>query len=119
MIALPTADPTLHPPEGQQETLLAEQLLGFANEAFVFADVSRTRHEAPAGQCPKRFPSPLPGYFADVEPPPLTHLHLQNTRVVPSRGQILPLLPKGGVCVEIGTQTGGFGREIFSVLEPA
>jgi predicted O-methyltransferase YrrM len=119
MIALPTADETLHQPEGQQETLLAEQLLEFANEAFVFADVSRTHQATKAEQSPKRFPSPSPAYFADVEPPPLTHLHLKNTRVVPSRGQILPLLPKGGVCVEIGTHTGCFGREILSVLEPA
>jgi SAM-dependent methyltransferase len=119
MNALPTTDETLHQPEDAQETLLAEQLIEFANEAFVFADVSRTRSAAHAEQNPKRFPAPSPAYFADVEPPPLTHVHLKNARVVSSRAQILPLLPKGGVCVEIGTQTGCFGHEILSVLEPA
>jgi SAM-dependent methyltransferase len=119
MIALPTADETLPPPEGQQGTLLPEQLLDFANEAFVFADVSRSRHASKADQGPERFPAPPQAWFADVAPPPLTPLDLKNTRVVPSREDILPLLPKGGVCVETETRTGSFGRQILAVLEPA
>jgi SAM-dependent methyltransferase len=118
MIELSTAGETLHQPEGQQGTLLAEQLIEFANEAFVFADASRTRHLSKAEQGPKRFPSPPESYFADVEPPSLTQLHLKNTRVVPGREQILPLLPKGGVCVEIGAHQ-GFSRQILAVLKPA
>jgi len=119
MIALPTADETLLQSEGQQESLLSEQLLEFANEAFVFADVSRTGDAAKAEQNPKRFPCPSPAYFADVQPPPLTQVHLRNTRVVPSREHLLSQLPKGGVCVEIGAQTGCCSRQILSLLDPA
>ena len=119
MIALPTADETLLLPYGPQGTLLSEQLIDFANEAFVFADVSRTRHASKAEQGPQRFPAPPQAWFADVAPLPLTPLQLKNTRVVPSREHILSLLPKGGVCVEIDTRTGCFGRQILFVLEPA
>src|SRR5271157_5945539 len=119
MIALPTSDQTLLRPDGPPGTLLPEQLVDFANEAFVFADVSRTPRAVKAEEGPQRFPAPPPAYFADVTPPPLTPLHLKNTRVVPSREHILPLLPKGGVCVEIDTRTGSFGRQILSVLQPA
>jgi predicted O-methyltransferase YrrM len=119
MIAPPTADEALTQTDAPQQTLLAEQLIEFANEAFVFADISRTRHASKAEQSSKCVPCPSQAYFADVEPPPLAPLHLKNTRVVPSREQILPLLPKGGVCIEIGTHTGCFGRQILSVLEPA
>ena len=119
MIALPNADETFSQPEGQQGTHLAERLVEFANEAFVFADISRIRQVPSAGLGPKRYPAPTQSYFADVEAPPLTYLHLKNTRVVQSREQILPFLPKGGVCVEIGSHTGCFARQILSVLEPA
>ncbi len=58
-------------------------------------------------------------FFAEVKPPLLTDLHLRNSRVVPRRKDILALLPKGGVCAEIGTQTGNFAKQILSVTEPA
>jgi SAM-dependent methyltransferase len=119
MSALPTIDETQNQPESQQETLLAEKLLGFANEAFVFADTSRAQPAPKAEQGPKRFPAPPQAYFADVAPPPLAHHHLKSTRVVALREQILPLLPKGGVCVEIGANTGHFGWQILSMLKPA
>jgi SAM-dependent methyltransferase len=119
MSALPTSDATLNQSENQQGTLLAEQLIEFANEAFVFADASRARLASKVERDPNRFPAPSPAYFADVTPPPLSQHHLKNTRVVPLRGQILPFLPKGGVCVEIGTKTGQFGSQILSMLEPA
>src|SRR5580658_5194777 len=119
MSALPTTDETLNQSENQQGTLLAEQLIEFANEAFVFADASRARLASKVEQGPNRFPVPSPAYFADVTPPPLSQHHLKNTRVVPLRGQILPFLAKGGVCLEIGTKTGQFGSQILSVLEPA
>jgi len=119
MTSFPTVDETLSQPASQQETLLAEQLLEFANEAFVFADTARSGQATKADQSPLRFPSVSQAFFADVEPPLLSPIHLKNTRVVPSREQILPLLPKGGVCVEIGTGTGGFGQQILSVVEPA
>jgi len=119
MSALPTTDETLNQSENQQGTLLAEQLIEFANEAFVFADASRARAASKVEQGPKRFAAPPKAYFADVAPPPLAHYHLKNTRVVQGREQILSFLPKGGVCVEIGTNTGHFGWQILSMLKPA
>jgi SAM-dependent methyltransferase len=119
MIAPTTAEETLLPREDQQETLLPKQLVDFANEAFVFADVSRIPHAPKATPQPERFPALPQAYFADVAPPPLTDLHLRNTRVVSSREQILSLLPKGGICVEIDTKSGSFGQQILDVLEPA
>ncbi len=119
MIAFPTAGETRPETDGQLGTVLTEQLIGFANEAFVFSDASRTRRASKTDHLPERFPAPPQAYFADVAPPPLSDFHLKNTRVVPSREHILPLLPKGGVCVETGTQTGSFGQQILSVIEPA
>ncbi len=58
-------------------------------------------------------------YFADVVPPQLSEFHLQNSRMVPTRDHILPLMPKGGICAEVGTQTGGFAKLILSVLQPS
>jgi len=57
-------------------------------------------------------------YFADVVPPQLSELHLRNSSIVPSRDHILPLMPKGGICAEVGTQTGGFAKLILSILRP-
>ncbi len=58
-------------------------------------------------------------YFADVVPPQLSECHLENSRIVPSREHILPLMPKGGVCAEVGTQTGAFAKLIQSILRPS
>lgn len=58
-------------------------------------------------------------YFADVLPPQLTEQELENSRVIPSREEILALLPKGGVCAEIGTQAGDFAKQMLSALQPA
>ncbi len=57
-------------------------------------------------------------YFADVAPPDLSEPHLCHSRLLPKRSDILPFMPKGGVCAEVGTQTGGFAKHIFSVLKP-
>lgn len=58
-------------------------------------------------------------YFADAKPPLLSPLHLQNSRVLPRRKDILKLMPKGGVCAEIGTQTGNFAKQILLTLKPS
>jgi Methyltransferase domain len=57
-------------------------------------------------------------YFADVAPPDLPDRHLCHSRVLPKRFEILPLMPKGGVCAEVGTQLGTFAKHILSVLQP-
>jgi len=56
--------------------------------------------------------------FADVIAPELSEIHLCHSRLLPNRNQILPLMPKGGVCAEVGTQTGGFAKHILSILQP-
>jgi hypothetical protein len=57
--------------------------------------------------------------FADVTPPPLTDEHLRNSRLVPNRDDILERMPKGGVCAEVGTQTGAFAKRILDVMNPS
>ncbi|HUZ06505.1 MAG TPA: class I SAM-dependent methyltransferase [Candidatus Paceibacterota bacterium] len=57
--------------------------------------------------------------FAEVEPPELSDMHLKNSRVVSSRENILRLMPKGGICAEVGTQIGNFAQKIMTILEPA
>lgn len=119
MSAHTSAPDTQSQHENQTGIVLAEQLLEFANESFVFSDAERVRSTAPPAQPVKRFPAPPRAYFTDVTPPPLSLYHLRNTRVVPSRGHILPFLPKGGFCLEINPNTGQFSQEILSILKPA
>jgi hypothetical protein len=101
---------------------LAEQLIGFANESYVFSDFSRAR-PARALTAPERaqnrFAAETPSYFADVEPPPLNDIHLRNTRVVSSWEQMLPFLPRQGICGVLGAETGSFAHEILAVADPA
>jgi len=66
----------------------------------------------------RKFYAEADEYFADVLPPPLSEVHLQNSRLIPSRDHILSLMPRGGICAEIGTQTGDFAKLIFSILQP-
>lgn len=80
------------------------------------APFSATRQQQTALQ---QFHANASDYFADVVPPQLSEFHLQNSRMVPTRDHILPLMPKGGICAEVGTQTGGFAKLILSVLQPS
>jgi ubiquinone/menaquinone biosynthesis C-methylase UbiE len=57
-------------------------------------------------------------FFADVLPPDLSEIHLRHSRLLPNRFEILSFMPKGGVCAEVGTQTGEFAKHILSVLQP-
>jgi SAM-dependent methyltransferase len=57
--------------------------------------------------------------FATVEPPPLSKWHLKHSRIVPNRENILEWMPQGGVCAEVGTQTGEFAKRILAHLKPA
>jgi len=43
---------------------------------------------------------------------------LANARIVPKRTDILPLLPKGGVFVEIGVALGDYSATIMQVCQP-
>jgi len=57
--------------------------------------------------------------LADVTPPQLTEDHLRNSRILPSLDHILKYMPKGGVCAEVGTQTGCFAKQILDVMNLA
>ena len=65
------------------------------------------------------FMTTRPIILPDVVPPTLSEIHLANSRIVPTRDHILPLMPKGGICAEVGTQTGGFAKSILSILRPS
>ncbi len=58
-------------------------------------------------------------FFAGAVPPELTESNLRNSRILPTRFHILSLMPKGGICAEVGTQIGEFARHILSTLQPA
>ena len=53
-----------------------------------------------------------------LEAPRLEARYLQHCRVVPSRYDLLPLMPKGGRVAEIGTQYGQFAGHIARVCQP-
>lgn len=57
-------------------------------------------------------------FFKDTEPPALTARQLDNCRVLPNRLDILKHIPKGGVCAELGTQTGYYAKHMWETLEP-
>jgi hypothetical protein len=44
--------------------------------------------------------------------------HIRNLRVVPSRRDLLALLPRGGVVAEVGAAFGEFSREIVDLCAP-
>lgn len=51
--------------------------------------------------------------------PPLPKRFLRNARLLPSRDDILPLLPKHAVIAEVGVMKGGFSRKILDVCKPS
>jgi predicted O-methyltransferase YrrM len=58
-------------------------------------------------------------YFKDVEPPMLYNRHLSNSSILPTRENLLEHLEiKGGICAEIGTQTGYFAKKIWEIIKP-
>ncbi len=57
-------------------------------------------------------------YFSDVAPEELSSEMLVNCKILPNREKILDELPKGGVVVEVGTQTGYFAKKILEVVKP-
>lgn len=67
----------------------------------------------------EKFINQARAFFQDVAPPRLTEAHLANSRILPIREDILLHLPRGGVCAEIGTQTGYFAKFIMARLAPA
>jgi Methyltransferase domain len=84
----------------------------------VLANINDRRLSEPSPAPTPSLPAPPRSDFTDVEQPLLQDYHLSNCRVLPSREAILPLLPKGGVCAEFGTQSGHFAQLLLAVLQP-
>lgn len=51
--------------------------------------------------------------------PMLTPRHLENCRLLPDRESILRRMRVGGICAEVGVQTGQFSHSILSICRPA
>jgi predicted O-methyltransferase YrrM len=51
--------------------------------------------------------------------PTLPEELLAHCRVLPSRDRLLDFMPKGGVCAEVGTQTGYFAKKIMTTTQPS
>jgi hypothetical protein len=103
---------------GRQERVAIPGKLAAASKA-VAAGIHNRRLAEPPRVSMTRFLAPPRAYFTDVEPPALHDFHLSNSRVLPCRESILPLLPKGGLCAEFGTQTGDFAKHLLAVLQPS
>lgn len=50
--------------------------------------------------------------------PELNTKHLQNCKVLPSREEILKLMPKKCTCAEVGVAEGEFSNKILNVVQP-
>lgn len=74
----------------------------------------RTLRPAASASMPEPAPSPAPVRPAPRLPP---HL-LANARMLPNRLDVLPLLPKSGVVVEVGVALGGFSEHLIRECEP-
>ncbi len=55
--------------------------------------------------------------FTPNAPQP-SEAQLANCRVLPSRYHLLDHMPKGAICVEVGTQFGGFAEQILKRTKP-
>ena len=53
------------------------------------------------------------------EAPALTAAHLENAKLYPTRDDMLPLMPRGGRCAEVGTLRGEFSEQIAAMTQPA
>jgi SAM-dependent methyltransferase len=91
-----------------------------AIDAMSRASMQASAPEAPqkANDAVARFYSAAQMAFAEVQPPPLTARHLKHSRLVPIREELLGLMPRGGICAEIGTQTGYFAKKILETMRP-
>lgn len=50
--------------------------------------------------------------------PTLSEKHLEGSTVLPNRDHVLNKLPKGGICVEIGTYRGDYAQKILDIIKP-
>ncbi|WP_218638658.1 class I SAM-dependent methyltransferase [Rhodovulum sulfidophilum] len=59
-----------------------------------------------------------PTFLINGEAPAIPGELLKDCKVLPRREDIIADLPKGGIGVEIGTQTGRFARKLLDIAEP-
>lgn len=79
-------------------------------------------HELTATAAVRRDETParaIAGRTAIREVPKLPPRLLANARILPDRDAILPLLPKGKVCVEVGVALGEFSEKMIRICEPS
>ena len=50
--------------------------------------------------------------------PVLEHKHLQSCKVLPTRYDILDMMPKNSICTEVGVLYGDFSQEILRRVQP-
>ena len=58
------------------------------------------------------------GLKSRIDGPNIEAADVRNCRVVPTRDDLLGLLPQGGVAAEIGVAEGAFSRKILDINEP-
>ena len=51
--------------------------------------------------------------------PMLAQRHLENCRVLPDRESVLRQMKVGGICAEVGVQTGEFSKSILGICRPS
>ncbi|MCS4434564.1 class I SAM-dependent methyltransferase [Aquiflexum gelatinilyticum] len=56
--------------------------------------------------------------FEEMPVPEINMVHVQNIKVVPTREELLALLPKNGVVAELGVDKGGFSEKILTINSP-
>ena len=66
----------------------------------------------------KQFTARGETYFEDIAPAPLSRKHLVNCKILPDRLDIIDEIAKGGIAVEVGTQTGFLAKEILKRMQP-
>ncbi|WP_194976838.1 class I SAM-dependent methyltransferase [Aquiflexum lacus] len=56
--------------------------------------------------------------FEEMPVPEIGMVHIQNLKAVPTREDLLALLPKNGVVAELGVDRGGFSEKILKINTP-
>lgn len=56
--------------------------------------------------------------FEEMPVPEINMVHVQNIKVIPTREDLLALLPKNGIVAELGVDSGGFSEKILQINSP-
>ena len=72
----------------------------------------------PVGLAIYRTQAPKPARLPLTVPPNLPQFYLNECRVLSGRGELLTVLPQGGIAAEIGVADGDYSAEILSKNRP-